>query len=89
MVNPARLHNSMLLPSQASVRPETGSRPGEGEPIAARSSGEAIVRYASTMPLEGTTGDIEALSLWAGQSVALARSMQGAADIVAELVSRI
>ena len=37
----------------------------------------------------GTTGDIEALSLWAGQSVALARQRQPAADIVAELVSRL
>jgi len=35
----------------------------------------------------GTTGDIEALSLWAGQSVALAREPQSAAGIVAELVS--
>ena len=41
------------------------------------------------VPLEGTTGDIEALSLWAGQSVALARRSQAAADIVAELTSRL
>ena len=34
------------------------------------------------------TGDIEALSMWAGQSVALARRIQPAADIVAELVRR-
>jgi hypothetical protein len=37
----------------------------------------------------GTTGDIEALSLWAGQSVALARQPESAAEIVAELVSRL
>jgi len=35
----------------------------------------------------GTTGDVEALSLWAGQSVALARQPQPAAEIVAELVA--
>jgi hypothetical protein len=35
----------------------------------------------------GTTGEIEALSMWAGQSVALARQVQPAAQIVAELVS--
>jgi hypothetical protein len=35
----------------------------------------------------GTTGEIEALSLWAGQSVALARQRQPAAEIVAELAS--
>jgi nitronate monooxygenase len=37
----------------------------------------------------GTTGDIEALSMWAGQSVALVRQPQTAAEIVAELVSRL
>jgi hypothetical protein len=37
----------------------------------------------------GTTGEIEALSLWAGQSVALANQPQPAAAIVAELVSRL
>jgi hypothetical protein len=36
-----------------------------------------------------TTGEIEALSLWAGQSVALAKQSQPAAEIVAELVSRL
>ena len=38
-------------------------------------------------PMVGTTGDIEALSLWAGQSVALATKQQSAADIVADLVA--
>jgi hypothetical protein len=37
----------------------------------------------------GTTGEIEALSQWAGQSVALATHPQPAAEIVAELVSRL
>jgi hypothetical protein len=39
--------------------------------------------------MAGTTGEIEALSMWAGQSVALARQPQSAADIVAELISRL
>jgi len=37
----------------------------------------------------GTTGEIEALSMWAGQDVALARKSESAADIVAELTSRL
>ena len=49
--------------------------------------GRPIVRYSSALPLEGTTGDVEALSLWAGQSVALAKRSQPAADVVAELPS--
>jgi NAD(P)H-dependent flavin oxidoreductase YrpB (nitropropane dioxygenase family) len=39
--------------------------------------------------MAGTTGQIEALSMWAGQGVALARESQSAADIVAELTSRL
>jgi hypothetical protein len=57
--------------------------------IAHFASGEAIVRYEPAPPMAGTTGDIEALSMWAGQSVALATHPQSAADIVAELTSRL
>ena len=40
--------------------------------------------------MAGTTGDIEALSMWAGQGVALATKLQpAAADIVTELTSRL
>ena len=70
-----------------SGRPPPGSRPGEGDVIADFASGEAIVRYEPAAPMVGTTGDIEAISQWAGQSVALARKPQTAAEIVAELVS--
>jgi hypothetical protein len=52
-------------------------------------SGEPLVRYSPSPPLVGTTGEIEALSLWAGQSVALVSQPQPAAEIVAELVSRL
>lgn len=83
------LRNATADAWEAAGRPEPGSRPGEGEPIAAHPSGEPIVRYASELPPEGATGDVEALSLWAGQSVALATRTQSAAEIVAELVSRI
>jgi nitronate monooxygenase len=69
--------------------PPPGQRPGEGDVIAHFSSGEDIVRYEPAPPMVGTTGEIEALSLWAGQGVALAQSSQSAADIVAELTSRL
>lgn len=74
---------------EAAGRPPTGQRPGEGDVIAHFSSGEDIVRYEPAPPMVGTTGEIEALSLWAGQGVALAKSSQSAADIVAELTSRL
>ena len=83
------LRNSTAEAWEAAGRPPPGSRPGEGDVIAHFPSGEAIVRYEPGAPLVGTTGDIEALSMWAGQSVALARQPQTAAEIVAELVSRL
>jgi nitronate monooxygenase len=81
------LHNSTAAAWEAAGRPPTGSRPGEGDVIAHFPSGEEILRYEPGAPMVGTTGAIEALSLWAGQSVALARETQPAAEIVAELVS--
>jgi nitronate monooxygenase len=81
------LRNSTAEVWEAAGRPPLGSRPGEGEVIAHFADGEAIVRYETAAPMFGTTGDVEALSLWAGQSVSLARQRQPAAEIVAELVS--
>jgi NAD(P)H-dependent flavin oxidoreductase YrpB (nitropropane dioxygenase family) len=83
------IHNSTAAGWQAAGRPAPGSRPGEGDVIAHFASGESIVRYSPAPPMLGTTGEIEALSLWAGQSVALATQTQPAAEIVAELVSRL
>jgi nitronate monooxygenase len=83
------LHNSTAERWEAAGRPPPGSRPGEGEVIAHLGTGEPVVRYAPAPPLAGTTGEVEAMSLWAGQSVALAKRSQPAAEIVAELVSRL
>ena len=81
------IRNSTAEEWEAAGRPPLGSRPGEGDVIAHFADGEAIVRYETAAPMVGTTGDIEALSLWAGQSVALAKRPQSAAEIVAELAS--
>jgi nitronate monooxygenase len=83
------LRNSTAKAWEAAGRPPDDQRPGWGDVIAHFASGEAIVRYEPAPPMAGTTGEIEALSMWAGQSVALARKSQPAADIVAELTSRL
>jgi nitronate monooxygenase len=83
------LRNATIDAWESAGRPLSGSRPGEGDQIATRSDGTGIPRYASLTPLDGMDGDIDAMSLWAGQSVALARRVEPAADIVAELVSRL
>lgn len=83
------LRNATIEAWEAAGRPASGSRPGEGDQVASRSNGAAIPRYASATPVQGMEGDIDAMSLWAGQSVALAHHVQPAAEIVAELVSRL
>jgi nitronate monooxygenase len=80
------LRNSTAEMWEAAGRPPLGRRPGEGV-IGTFASGEEIVRYEPAPPMVGTTGEIEAMSMWAGQSVALAHQPQSAAEIVAELVS--
>jgi nitronate monooxygenase len=83
------IRNATAEAWEAAGRPMPGNRPGEGEQIAWDASGEPIIRYSSALPLEGTTGDIGALSLWAGQGVGLVKRSQPAADIVADLTSRL
>jgi nitronate monooxygenase len=83
------LRNSTARAWDAAGRPPDSQRPGAGDVIAHFASGESIVRYEPAPPMVGTTGDIEALSMWAGQSVALAKQRQPAAEIVAELTSRL
>jgi NAD(P)H-dependent flavin oxidoreductase YrpB (nitropropane dioxygenase family) len=83
------LRNSTARAWDAAGRPADSQRPGAGDVIAHFASGEDIVRYEPAPPMAGTTGDIEALSMWAGQGVALARQSQPAADIVKELTSRL
>ncbi len=83
------LRNGTAEAWETAGRPPAGDRPGEGDAVAHLADGEPLVRYSSTLALDGATGDVGALSLWAGQSVALARRSQPAAEIVAELTSRL
>jgi nitronate monooxygenase len=83
------LANSTARAWEAAGCPPDAQRPGQGEVIAHFATGEPIVRYEPAPPMVGTTGDIEALSMWAGQSIALVREPQSAAEIVTELTSRL
>src|SRR3954463_6225080 len=70
------LRNKTVAAWESAGRPPSGKRPGEGEVIAnSRMSGD-IVRYQSYTPGDDAEGDIEALSLWAGQSVGLVSKIQ-------------
>nr|WP_256375943.1 nitronate monooxygenase [Bradyrhizobium sp. WSM1743] len=78
------LRNQTVEAWEAAGRPTTGKRPGEGEVIATSRIGP-IVRYQAYTPDRDSQGDIDALSLWAGQSVGLVSQVQSAGDIVREI----
>jgi NAD(P)H-dependent flavin oxidoreductase YrpB (nitropropane dioxygenase family) len=79
------LRNKTVEAWEAAGRPASGQRPGEGEVIATSRSSGPIVRYQSYTPGADVEGDIDALSLWAGQSVGLVSKLQPAGDIVREI----
>jgi nitronate monooxygenase len=81
------LRNSTVEAWEAAGRPAPGERPGEEEEVAARGDGSPVKRYASSTPHSSMTGEIEALSNWAGQGVGLVTRVQPAAEIVRELVA--
>ncbi len=80
------LRNKTVEAWEAAGRPPTGKRPGEGEVIGTSRSVGPIVRYRSYTPGPDAEGDVDAMSLWAGQSVGLVSKLQPAGDIVREIV---
>jgi nitronate monooxygenase len=79
------LRNSTLRDWEAAGRPPSGQRPREGEIVARSESRGDVDRYMSFTPGPDTVGEIEPLSLWSGQGVALVRKVQPAAEIVREM----
>lgn len=75
------LRNSTYDAWEAAGRPPRGQRPGEGE-VLAQSPRHPMPRYGASTPGPGAQGDIEALSLWAGQSVAQIDRIVPAAEVV-------
>jgi NAD(P)H-dependent flavin oxidoreductase YrpB (nitropropane dioxygenase family) len=79
------LRNRTVEAWESAGRPPSGKRPGEGEVIGTSRSLGSIVRYQSYTPAADVEGDIDAMSLWAGQSVGLVSKVQSAGDIVREI----
>jgi nitronate monooxygenase len=80
------LRNSTYEEWEAAGSPEPGERPNEGE-IVAETDGVPIARYAADEPRRSTTGEIEAMCLYAGRGVGAITSVEPAAEIVARMVS--
>ena len=79
------LRNSTLEAWERAGRPAAGHRPGEGDVLAHAPDGSPLIRYGATPPVRGTTGDVEALALYAGQSAGLVADLRPAAAIVDQL----
>ena len=71
------LRNTTYEAWEAAGSPMSGERPGEGEEVVS-----GIPRYAANMPLAGMEGDIEAMAMYAGQSVGAITAVEPAAAIV-------
>ncbi len=72
---------------EAAGCPGPGARPGESDVIGHTGSAE-ISRYAAQTPIRATTGEIQAMSLWAGQGVGLLSRVQQAAEIATEIAGQ-
>lgn len=77
------LRNSTLSAWEDAGRPRH-DRPGEGEIVATRGA-TPIRRYDDAMPTAGTSGEIEAMALYAGTSVDAVVRREPAAAIVARI----
>jgi len=71
------LRNATYEAWEAAGSPMSGERPGEGEEVVS-----GIPRYAANMPLAGMEGDVEAMAMYAGQSVGAITEVEPAAAIV-------
>ena len=82
------LRNSTYRRWDEAGRPPPGSRPGEGD-VVAQSGGIDIERYAADEPRRDTTGELEAMCLYAGRGVGRIASVEPAADVVSRIASEL
>lgn len=80
------IHNSTVQQWENANSSGSRQRPNEGEIIGTSPTGSLIRRYDDTIPLEKTKGDLEAMALYAGQSVGLIEQVLPAAEIVQQII---
>jgi nitronate monooxygenase len=82
------LRNSTYRRWDEAGRPPPGSRPGEGD-VVARRDGVDIERYSADEPRRDTTGELEAMCLYAGRGVGRITSVEAAADVVSRIAAEL
>ena len=81
------LDNSTLRMWRDAGSPPAGKRPGETEVVANRPGGEPVLRYDFAPPVVGMSGNLEAMSNYAGQGAGLIHARQPAAEIVRDVAA--
>lgn len=80
------LRNGTFVRWDAAGCPPAGKRPGEGDQLATRPDGRAVLRYANTSPLASFTGtQLLDCALYAGEGVGAVRDIPAAGDLVRRL----
>ena len=79
--------NDTLEAWLAAGKPGPGQRPNEGEIVAYFESGEPISRYSMMEPIEGMTGQVTSIAMYAGQGVGLTNEVKPVAEILEEMVA--
>ena len=79
------LRNSTFLNWEAEGCPLKRNKPGEGEVIAKTSGGGNILRYSARRPVEGDTGDLESMCMYAGEGVGKINDIPSAAELIDRL----
>ncbi len=81
------LRNSTVEQWEAAGCPPNQQRPNEGQEIATFADGRVVLRYSDVIPLPKMTGNLEALALYAGQSVGVVSRIEPAGEIVRQLAN--
>jgi nitronate monooxygenase len=82
------LPNHTLQLWEEAGRPEPGRGPGEGDVIGHTGKGIPIIRYHDDFPGARTTGDLQSMVLYAGESVGVVHEVLPASEIVASIADQ-
>ena len=82
------IRNSTLDAWENAGYPRGADRPGATDVVATTSDGRTYLRYTDMIPTAGATGNLEAMALYAGQSVGLTTEIASAAEIIVAIADR-
>lgn len=79
------LRTNTFLNWEAEGCPLIGNKPGEGDVIAKSASSSDIYRYSARRPVEGDTGDLESMCMYAGEGISKIKDIPTAAELIERL----